>query len=115
MKACPFCGAGEDQICPQYNGNGDEWIQCICGASGPTGKDFTALWDSRPSPWVSVDIKPPNNQWVLGSCRMTADNLKDHPPYIFQVKYEERCGWSGWCGDLEIDSEWKVLKWMPLP
>jgi hypothetical protein len=49
FKPCPFCGETED-ICTQYNGNGTEWIQCICGASGPSSidnEDYVGSWNNR--------------------------------------------------------------------
>jgi hypothetical protein len=48
LVSCPFCDAGEDELCPQYNGQGDQWVQCSCGATGPTSRDDpVGAWNRR--------------------------------------------------------------------
>ena len=70
------------------------------------------------NPWKPVTELPPNNVWVIGSCKLISNNsdvFKDYPEVIFQVKYNSVNGWSDWCGDMECLDGWKVMWWMEIP
>ncbi len=51
---CPFCGGSEDELCTQYNSCGDEWVQCSCGAEGPSSNkrndEHIVFWNIRVQP-----------------------------------------------------------------
>lgn len=66
--------------------------------------------------WIKVEDKmPTENTWVIGLCKLTHEVNKDHAPVVFQVKYQKEKGWSDWCGDIEEDTDWRVIAWLPLP
>lgn len=65
LKPCPFCGAKEEDLCPQYHqGQRREYVICgKCDAYGPAvmvGTDPVEMWNTRVSPWRSLRDDPPD-------------------------------------------------------
>ena len=67
--------------------------------------------------FISVKEKLPEpNKPVIGLARFLLESLKDEDPVAFEVKYGgKKYGFVDWCGDSELDGEWKIIAWMEKP
>lgn len=65
LKPCPFCGA-EAECYERYPGRKQNWwcgCKCHCtGFYGETSAKAIAAWNTRPSPWVSVNDRLPEKR-----------------------------------------------------
>jgi hypothetical protein len=63
---------------------------------------------------VSAELKPEKNKWVIGFVELQGGIFKkEEKPVIFQVRWNGR-NWVDWCGDIDVDADWKVTHWIPL-
>lgn len=111
LKPCPFCDSKNVKLCNYLESS--FWGDCFhCGAQGSrraNGGVAVSVWNTRPSPWISVEDRLPEESKTC---------------FIYLPSVNKHTAFKGFCDDL--NNIWhtklkshartnKVTHWMPIP